>query len=121
MATNDLRFDSSDIRCKFPKEINAFGFIYLITNNINKKRYIGQTTQSLYRRWIKHYSDAINPNNKFKYNSGFHSAIKKYGRENFTIELLTVVSNRQKLYKFEINFIKSYKTNSKLFGYNIAY
>jgi group I intron endonuclease len=55
------------------------GIIYKITNKINGKVYIGQTTQTLSDRWSKH-----------KYRNS-HSklirlAIKKYGIENLTIE-----------------------------------
>ena len=30
------------------------GFIYLITNNVNGKQYVGQTIQTIQKRWNSH-------------------------------------------------------------------
>lgn len=58
------------------------GIIYLIVNNINGKKYVGQTTKSLEKRWYDHcYA------NKKRKNL-LHKAIDKYGKENFTIAQL---------------------------------
>jgi group I intron endonuclease len=59
------------------------GIIYLITNNINGKKYVGQTTTPLSYRFTNHKSDARN-------NRGYYlaSAIRKYGEDNFKIEAL---------------------------------
>ena len=53
--------------------------IYKITNNINGKIYIGQTTQSLANRWSQHTKE-ISKCFRMK------AAIKKYGKESFSIE-----------------------------------
>jgi predicted GIY-YIG superfamily endonuclease len=34
------------------------GLIYLITNTVNGKRYIGQTVRTLRQRWQQHVRDA---------------------------------------------------------------
>jgi group I intron endonuclease len=62
--------------------------IYKITNNINKKVYIGQTN-NLKKRWNEH-KRLGNSNNSSKksINSKLYSAMKKYGVENFTIEVI---------------------------------
>ena len=39
-----------------------FGVIYIITNKINNKVYIGQTIQPLNKRWEGHCRKAFNPN-----------------------------------------------------------
>ena len=57
------------------------GKIYKYTNLINGKVYVGQTKQTLEQRDYKHQ---IQLND----NTYFHRAIKKYGRKNFSLELI---------------------------------
>jgi group I intron endonuclease len=63
------------------------GFIYLVTNTVNEKKYVGWTSVSIPRRWVQHKSAARKA-------SGFalHAAIRKYGEENFKIVCLEVVA-----------------------------
>ena len=92
------------------------GIIYKITNKINNKIYIGLTHRQLIDRWRQHikasrykyYSD---------YNNKLHRAIRKYGEENFQIELLEE-TNTNLLNEREKYWIKFY--NSKETGYNIS-
>lgn len=55
--------------------------IYLITNNINGKKYIGQTVQSVETRFYQHCRDK-------RSGSTVSKAITKYGKDNFTIEII---------------------------------
>lgn len=57
------------------------GLIYKYTNLINGKNYIGQTTSTLERRDKKHLQQIGD-------NTYFHRALKKYGRENFSLVIL---------------------------------
>lgn len=86
--------------------------LYKITNRINDKSYIGITKLSLQARWAKHLKDSHNP----KY--PLHRAIKKYGAENFTIELLTENASRSVISKLEEPTILLH--NSRNSGYNVA-
>lgn len=61
------------------------GLIYCYTNKINGKQYVGQTTTSLERR---DYGHQHQPTPKY-----FHAALKKYGRENFDLDVLEECSN----------------------------
>lgn len=57
--------------------------IYIATNKINGKRYVGKTDTTLDKRWYKHNKDV-----EYGSQRHFHRAIRKYGKENFTFELL---------------------------------
>jgi group I intron endonuclease len=86
------------------------GIIYKITNSINGKIYIGQTTRELESRWYNHtYSALVG-----KCATKLGRAIRKYGKDSFSIE---IIEETDDLDNREIHFIAYYKSNSK--GYNI--
>jgi group I intron endonuclease len=58
--------------------------IYLITNTIDGKRYIGKTSRSIEQRWYEHCKNA-----EYGHDTYLYRAIRKYGKDAFTIELLT--------------------------------
>ena len=62
-------------------------YIYKITNLINSKIYIGQTIRSINVRWNQHKSESFN-NHGHGYNYHLHNAIRKYGSDNFKIEII---------------------------------
>lgn len=59
------------------------GEIYIIKNKINKKVYIGQTTQGSDTRFKQHLKLLKSSENQL-----IHKAIKKYGKNNFYYEIL---------------------------------
>ena len=79
--------------------------IYCITNKINNKKYIGQSN-SVFTRWGEHANIAFNNDSERK--SLIHKAIKKYGLESFTFEILELCE-LEKLNDLEIFYIKSFK------------
>ena len=85
------------------------GYIYLITNKINGKRYVGQTSRDIWTRFEEHCYDD-------RSTSAIHTAIKKYGVQNFSLELIEEV-DLNKLDEREKFWIKHYNTCSKE-GYN---
>jgi group I intron endonuclease len=85
--------------------------VYKITNKINNKVYIGQTTTSLSARWTQHCSKSSNCRK-------LSNAIKKYGKENFKIEIVKKCNNINELNIEEEILIK--KENSVNCGYNLS-
>lgn len=88
------------------------GTIYIITNSINSKVYIGQTIQPLTKRWEEHCRIACSKNEA---NMVIKKAIFKYGKENFIIKELEKCAIED-LDKREIYYIDLY--NSYNNGYN---
>lgn len=85
------------------------GIIYRITNKVNGKSYIGQTRYTLEFRWRQHQHKSDN--------TYFHNAIRKYGKDNFTIEILEEC-NISDLDSKEIFYIAKYDTFNN--GYNLT-
>ena len=86
-------------------------FIYKITNLINGKIYIGQTVHPN-KRWIEHKYKARNELDNYP----IHLAIKKYGEENFSFEVLEETENYDEREKELIKQYNSLCPN----GYNVA-
>ena len=64
------------------------GVIYKITNNINGKIYIGQTRIPESKRWQQHVWHADNDSDKDSLL--LCKAIKKYGKESFSREIIII-------------------------------
>lgn len=100
------------------------GVIYKITNKVNNKVYIGQTQQHPNKRKTQHfcntYGDVRNQN------SYFHTAIKKYGKENFIFEIIFTWKAKTRenliliLNTLERHYISKFKSNESKFGYNLT-
>lgn len=86
-------------------------FIYKITNLINGKIYIGQTTRSVEVRFRYHCYNS-------KSRSLIRNAINKYGKENFKIELIKECNSIIELNEQEIYYIKTHNSLTPN-GYNI--
>lgn len=89
--------------------------IYKITNQINRKCYIGQS-KNISRRWREHKKVILKPESA-SYNYPLYRAFRKYGLENFSFEVLEECSV-QELNEKEINYISKYNSNDSSFGYN---
>lgn len=88
-----------------------YGIIYVATNLLNNKRYVGQTTGSLNRRISSHLSNTSSDNY-------FHSSLKEYGYENFKWEIVDAVENKNQLDVSEQYYINFYDTTNNDKGYN---
>ena len=86
-------------------------FIYKITNKINGKIYIGQTTRSIKKRWSEHC----------RKNSGcpvLSNSIKKYEKDNFKIEEIDGANSLSELNYLEDFYICKFNSLSPN-GYNL--
>ena len=87
-------------------------WIYKITNIQNNKVYIGQTIRPIKDRFHRHINDAMNN----ILDTHFARAIRKYGKDSFTIEIIDEAINQNELNQKEQYWIKYY--NSVENGYN---
>lgn len=94
------------------------GYIYKVTNKVNQKVYIGQTSRSVERRWREHCHDS-NSHKESRYFSHFHSAIRKYSPESFVVDIIEECNN-DLLDERESFWIMYYKSNDKNNGYNLT-
>ena len=85
-------------------------YIYKITNDINDKIYIGQTSFSLEKRWKEHLADSQKPE---KENRPLYRAMKKYGIAHFSISLVEETSTPNEREQYWIEQYGSYHK-----GYN---
>jgi group I intron endonuclease len=92
--------------------MKQYGIIYKFTNKVNSKIYIGLTTLSIEDRLYAH----CNRGNREK--SVFQKALKKYGKDNFSYEIIDTALSRQELIQKEINWIAFYNSTDAKIGYN---
>ena len=94
------------------------GIIYCFTNNINGKKYIGQSISKGNARYNNHKSSYKNPDD-CEYESPLHRAFRKHGFENFTYEILAQdIESIDLLNQLEIQYIQQYNCQIPN-GYNI--
>lgn len=92
-------------------------YIYCYENQINSKKYIGQTN-NIERRKREHLSSSYNVKND-GYNSAFHRAIRKYGIENFFFSILEEC-DEEKANEREQYWIQEKNSYIDNHGYNLT-
>lgn len=85
--------------------------IYIVTNDVNNKVYIGQTTNSIKNRFIGHC---------YCKSSSLYQPIKEIGKEHFKISILDdSATNLDELLKLEQYYVQKYDSIEN--GYNNAF
>ena len=88
--------------------MTPIGFIYLTTNLINGKIYVGKHE---FKNKVKNYIGS---------GTYFTRAVKKYGKENFKRKILRLCYTLHELRIWEHVYIVKYKSYIRSIGYNIA-
>lgn len=94
--------------------MDNFG-IYIITNIVNGKAYIGKTEESFKKRW-RHHSSLLKGN--YHSNKYLQNAWNKYGEINFKFEILHVCSKDDDINQLEMEYIEKYDSYNN--GYNLT-
>ena len=85
--------------------------IYKITNTLNGKVYIGQTSLTIEERFNNHIKKARIYTNRYLYD-----AMNHYGYEKFIIEKIEDCINRVDMDSKEKYWIQHYKSNDSNYG-----
>ena len=91
--------------------INRIGKIYIITNDVTDKVYIGQTIQSIETRFKQHIWESLSGRRQSK----LYKAMREIGFEHFNIDLIEECDEVE-LNNKEIYYIKEYDSFNN--GYN---
>lgn len=86
--------------------------VYIHTNLINKKRYIGITSKKPEHRWLE--------GRGYKDNRYFGSAIAKYGWDSFLHEVVFENLTREEAVYLEKLLIATFRTQDTRYGYNMT-
>lgn len=88
--------------------------VYMVTSVVSGKRYIGITSRTVAQRWKAHCRDAKN-------GAGFHlhAAIRKYGEDQFLIQVLSAAQSLEEACQLERAAIAKYETFGDG-GYNLT-
>lgn len=84
--------------------------LYVHTNLINNKKYVGVTKREPRKRWDNGHG--------YYSNKEFYNDILKYGWDNFTHEILLENLSKDEASEMERKYIKEYSSNKKKYGYN---
>lgn len=89
--------------------------VYLITNKVNGKVYVGQTSNGIKTRWRGHCAEAKRSNLRL------YRALKKYGYESFDIRMIHGPSlSQEESNALEVKEILNHRSTNPDFGYNYS-
>jgi hypothetical protein len=89
-------------------------FVYLVTNSVNEKVYVGKSNDAE-RRWLDHRRAARAGSNACP---ALYRAIRKHGEDKFDCRVIHVCATEAEAYRMEAVYIGRY--NSAKCGYNVS-
>lgn len=87
-----------------------YGFIYITTNNINNRKYIGQKKVDKNGKWKNYLGSG----------KSFKQALDKYGKENFAREIVAYAHSADELNRLEEKYVKKYNAVNDRRYYNLV-
>jgi len=100
-------------------EIENRGYcVYVHTNKINGKKYVGQTSMGIEKRWGKNGVGYLGKINGKYRQTLFARAILKYGWDNFQHEVIENNLTKEDADSLEKSLIKKLNTTNSKYGYN---
>ena len=90
-------------------------YIYKITNKINSKCYIGQTTRSVKVRWLEHTKYHLTARSHCR---KLANALRKYGIDEFIVEVIDTAISVEELNDKEVYWVQFYDSINN--GYNLV-
>lgn len=90
--------------------------VYLATNTINGKVYVGQTERRLSTRWAAHMCGSRQPGRK----AHFQAALAKYGEAAFTVEVIARAHTQAEANQSEKHWIAHFNSANVKYGYNMT-
>ena len=98
------------------KELDTMNEVYLITNRVNGKRYVGITCRGYLERFKEHVHESLSGSTCI-----LHNAIRKYGVANFDVMMLESNISDSDIENKEQEYIKLYNTfYTSGIGYNMT-
>jgi len=79
--------------------------LYLVTNTVNEKHYVGVTTRDINRRMSEHMCHAVKKNGQ----GAFYRAVRKYGRAAFMVDILGYFDTAHAALAAEVAYIAQHQ------------
>ena len=93
------------------RDESTYGIIYLVTNKVTHKKYVGQTVVNLQKRWRQHCHLSSRC-------SALANAIQKYGEDAFSVVQIDVGSSAEELNRLEAHYVEVHGSLAPR-GYNL--
>lgn len=90
--------------------------LYVITNLINGKMYVGQTSGTVKHRWSQHKSHS-----RTRPHLPLYASMLKHGVENFDVSLVALAFTKEHCDWLEEQWIRTLETHLRDKGYNLTY
>lgn len=96
-----------------PNNIKMNSGIYCISNVIDDKKYIGQTTEGFYSRYLRHNNLL---KNNIHFNVHLQRAYNKYGSDNFEMSVVEICNDESKIAQLEEKWISEFRSKYECYN-----